>query len=1116
MNNKSNNQILRIFFTVFSLLLFIPNSLLAQSSFNFEFKDKSYESIFNEIEQKTGYKFVYNTQEINPKEQVTVSIQSKNIQGILSELFKNSDITYKISNRHIALLKIVTKTVTGVIVDDKGEPIIGATIKSKRTSKGTLSDIDGSFSIIAAEQDILSISCIGHLPQEITVNAQNNYKITMAEDQKLLNEVVVIGYGVAKKSDLTGSISQVDAESMQNYSPSTVGDLLRTSIPGMSVGYSVSAKGSSDMMIRGDNTLTAGSGPLIVVDGVIYNGDISDINPNDIDKLDVMKDASSAAVYGSRATNGVIAITTKKGKSSKPVINFNGSLGMATAANRVKPYDKDGFIRWRSDMFKSVYSATVPQTPWSPFDDPRTIDPQYLEEWMAYHSTTQDNLVDAWLSGLRLTGLEIENYKTGNSIDWEDYIFHKGLRQDYNLSLSGKKEDFSYYWSLGYMKNESLVKGDEFSTIRSRINVEGKPASFIKIGLNAQFSYRDESSVPADVSQYTKLTPYSSFYEDYGETLKLYPNDDNQALHPLLNPTYRSREQEYFTLFPKIYATVDLPFGITYTLNYTTRFVFFHNHIRDSSLHPQWRLFGGSASRENSLRREWQVDNIINWNRTFAKDHKVDITLLANAEKFRTDTEKMNNQNFSPSDILGYHDMSIGNLPEISSDDQVSTADALMARLNYGFMNKYLLTLSVRRDGSSLFGYSNPYATFPATALGWVLSEEKFFKIKFVDYLKLRASWGTNGNRDIANYAALSRILSGKSLNTDINRNPITVPTLEINTMGNRKLKWERTEAYNFALDFRLFNSILNGTIETYQMSTTDVLVNRQLPTITGFQRVYANLGEIRNRGFELSLSSTNIKRHNIEWTSNLAFSLNRNKIISITGEKYDVLDKDGNLIGQKEPDDKANNWFIGQAKDVIWDYKILGTWKTGQEEEATKWNQAPGDFKLEDVNNDGLLTDDDKQFLGYKLPRFSWTLSNTFNVFKDFEFSFVLYSLWGHKGSYDLAKHADHIEDRCNSRDIPYWTPDNQLDNYARLRSAPAKGVSYSVWFDKSYIRLENIALAYKVPSRFLHKTPISNLKFTLNVKNAAVWAKEWKFGDPEDGMRAQRIFTFGVNMTL
>ena len=909
--NLKNKHPRRIYYLFLVIIFFLASTEIAYSqvkNLSLHLTNVTLEEALAQIKQKGEYSLWYRNEEINLKKKVSLDIKNGSITQILDALFKGEDLGYIIEDKHIVIFKADEKSkatqqtgkrITGIIKDNTGEPVIGCNIMEKGTSNGTITSVNGDFSLNVAENAVLQISYIGYLTQEIPVKNNQNITVTLQEDSQILDEVVVVGYGVAKKSDLTGSISQVKAESMQNYTPSSVGDLLRNSIPGMSVGYSVSAKGNSDMMIRGDNTLTAGSSPLIIVDGVIYNGDISDINPNDIEKLDIMKDASSAAVYGSRATNGVVAITTKKGNSQKPVVNFNGSIGIATTANRVKPYDKDGFIKWRSDMFKSVYSATVPQTPWSPFDDPRTIDSQYLDQWMAYHSTTPDNLVDAWLSGLRLTGLEIENYKAGRSIDWEDYIFHNGPRQDYNISLSGKKEDFSYYWSLGYMSNESLVKGDEFSTIRSRVNIEGKPARFLKVGLNAQFSYRDESSVPADVDQYTKLTPYSSFYESDEETLKLYPNDDNQAKHPLLNSTYRSREQEYFTFFPKIYATLDLPFGITYTVNYTTRFVFYHNNIHDSSEHPEWKLFGGRASRENSLRREWQVDNIINWNKTFAQRHKVDVTLLANAEKFRNDTEKMSNQNFTPNDILGYHDMAIGNLPELSSNDEVRTSNALMARLNYGFMNKYLLTLSVRKDGSSLFGYSNPYATFPAAALGWVISEEKFFKVKFVDYLKLRASWGINGNRDITNYAALSKMLAEKSLNTDLNGNPITIPTLEINTMGNKKLKWEKTEAYNLALDFRLFNGRLNGTVETYYMSTTDVLVNRELPTITGYKRVYANLGEIRNKGFELSLSSTNMKQHNFEWTSNLIFSLNRNKIITITGEKYDVFDKDGNFLLQ-------------------------------------------------------------------------------------------------------------------------------------------------------------------------------------------------------------------------
>ncbi|NDV59691.1 SusC/RagA family TonB-linked outer membrane protein [Bacteroides sp. 519] len=1113
---------------VIIFVLFICTTLIGNAQnqrITFSENKTTIQKTFQEIEKQTGLSVDYNHSRLDTSKKINLNQTNLSLTEVLNEVLKNTGFTYTIERGHVIIKEGVSQTpanvstlyLSGVVLDEKGEPIIGANIRGKDATTGTITDIDGKFSVETTIGAVLTVSYIGYDSQDLAVTqGTNNIKITLKENQQLLDEVVVIGYGVARKTDLTGSITQVKAEDLSNYTHANVTDLLRTSIPGMSIGYNSTAKGNSDMLIRGENTLTAGSGPLIVVDGVIYNGDLSDINPNDIEKMDIMKDASSAAVYGSRATNGIVAITTKKGKSDKPIINFNGTFGISTAANRVKPYDKDGFIRWRSDMFKSAHSATVAQEPWSPFDDPRTIDSQYLNEWMAYHSTNEENMIDAWLSGLRLTGLEIENYKAGNYIDWEDHIYKTGIRQDYNLSLSGKKNDITYYWSLGYMDNTALTIGDEFSTIRSRVNIEGEPAKFLKVGLNAQFSYRDESSVSTDNSQYRALTPYSSYYEEDGITLRQYPNEDNQASHPVLTRKFRTQEKEFFTLFPKLYATVKLPFGITYTMNYTTRFVFYHDDIHDSSGHPSWGLFGGKASRENKLNREWQIDHIINWNKTLFDYHKFDITLLANAEKYRGDGSKMTNQGFYPNDNLGYHDMSIGTLPELSSDDNVRTSDAYMARLNYGFKDRYLLTLSVRRDGSSLFGYSNPHATFPAAALGWVLSEEKFFKNDVVDYLKLRVSWGVNGNRDIANYSALSKLAAEKSINAEQNGESITIPALGINTMENKKLKWEKTEAYNLGVDFRILNGILNGSVEVYNMSTTDVLVNRQLPTVTGYSRVYSNLGEVKNKGLEISLSSTNIKRHNFEWRSNFLFSMNRNKIVSITGEKSEVLDKDGNVIGWKEPDDIDNGWFIGQSKDVIWDYKILGTWKVGQEEEAAKWNQVPGDFILEDVDNDGLMTDKDKQFLGNKRPKFSWTLTNSFTLFKDLEVSFILYSLWGHKAAYDLAKHSDHVEDRKNTWDIPYWTPNNQRDDFARLKSTSAKGVKHSAWFNKSYIRLENVALAYRVPKRFFSKTPIDNLKVTFNIRNAGLWATDWKFGDPEDGTRAQRIYTFGINMTL
>ncbi len=1098
--------------------------------FSFDLKNTTVKEVLGAIENQSEFFFLYSEKIVDVNREVDINVSEVTIDKILNKIFAGTNVNYAVKGRQIVLTTPEAnlfetpstaqqqKSVSGKVTDSSGGALPGVTVLIKGTTTGTITDGDGNYTLAnVPDKAALQFSFVGMKTQEIIVGNRSSVNVILAEQNIGIDEVVAIGYGVAKKSDLTGAITQIKADEMRDYSPSNVSDLLRTSIPGLTADYSVTAKGNSSMSIRGETTLTAGSSPLIVLDGVIYNGDLSDINPDDIDRMDIMKDASSAAVYGSRATNGVIAITTKKGSGGdKPTINVSSTVGIATAANRIKPYDAEGFINWRSDMFKSVFSATVSQDPWSPFDDPRSIDQHYLSQWLAYHSTTEANMVDAWLAGLRLTGTEIENYKAGKTIDWENKIYHNGIRQDYNISLSGKKKDFTYYWSLGYMKNEALTIGDEFSTIRSRINLEGQAAKFLKVGLNAQFSYRDESSVPADNGQYSALTPFSAYFAEDNLTLRLYPNDDIQATHPLLNRTYRDREQQYYTFFPKIYSVMDLPFGITYTMNLTTRMEFYHNYAHDSSLHPLWELYGGSASRENSLKREWQIDNIVNWNRTFLESHKIDLTLLANAEKFRWNSDGMDNQGFSPNDVLGYHDMSTGTLPVLMSNDEVQTADALMARLNYGYNKKYLLTLSMRRDGSSLFGYSNPRANFPSAALGWVVTEEGFLKSEIVNYLKLRVSWGVNGNRAIPNYSALSTIASGKSLNANQSGTVIGIPTLVISTMENKSLKWERTESINLGADFNLFNGILTGSMEVYDMSTTDALVNRLLPTITGFDRIYANLGKVKNKGFELSLSSLNVKHGDFEWRSNFNFSLNRNKILSITDEKIDVLDKDGNTIGQKEPDDITNNWFIGQAKDVIWDYKILGIWKTGEEDEAAKWNQAPGDFRLQDFNSDGLLTDADKQFLGYTTPRFSWTLTNKFIISKNIEASFVLYSLWGQMSPFNLTKHDDHVEDRRNSWDIPYWTPKNQLDNFARLRSAPANGVNYSAYFDRSYIRLENIAVAYRMPKRLLNKTFVSNMKVSLSIRNAGLWAPDWKFGDPEDGTRAQRLFSLGVNLTI
>ncbi|MEO6932565.1 MAG: SusC/RagA family TonB-linked outer membrane protein, partial [Chitinophagaceae bacterium] len=417
------------------------------------------------------------------------------------------------------------------------------------------------------------------------------------------------------------------------------------------------------------------------------------------------------------------------------------------------------FVAWRTDVLNSINVNHKP----SQFDDPRTL-PAGIDSniWKGYDKST-GNALDIWLSRLKLLSIERDNYKAGKTTDWYSKMFAKGLRTDHTLSISGKREDFSYYLSGGYTDNKGVIRGDDFQTLRLRANVEAKAAKFATVGMNFQFSDRDESQVPYAWGQMVNASPYGEVYKADGITLRDSPNDDTgNNINPFLDNTYVSRLQRYNTIFGSLYAKGDLGYGFSYQVNFTPNFEFYRYFNGQSSKDFRVAARGGVATRTTQTSYNWQVDNLIKWNRTFG-EHSFDVTLLANAEKFQSWREQMDNEGFTPTDKLGYHNIGAGIKPVISSDDQYSTGDALMARLNYSFKKKYLLTASIRRDGYSAFGTQNPRATFPAVAVSWVLSEEKMMKsIEWLNYAKLRLSYGINGNRDIGRYLALSNLNTGK------------------------------------------------------------------------------------------------------------------------------------------------------------------------------------------------------------------------------------------------------------------------------------------------------------------------------------------------------------------
>ncbi|WP_222852246.1 SusC/RagA family TonB-linked outer membrane protein [Olivibacter sp. SDN3] len=1015
-----------------------------------------------------------------------------------------------ISNVHAQMLQV-----TGMVSNAEKQPINGVTVVVKGTGTATQTDEKGNFNVQAGVSGsaTLLFRMVGYEEKEIVTGSAKGLQVVLDYAENSLDEVVVIGYGTQRKKDLTGAVSQINAEKLENENPTSVQELLRANAAGLNVGYSASAKNEGSLQVRGRKSLTAGGTPLIVLDGVIYYGSLSDINPNDIETFDILKDASSAAVFGAKAANGVIMITTKRGKEGKTVINLDANYGIASMSVNQPIYAADGYLSHRENVMKSINENHQPYQ----FSDPRQLPSDIsLDQWFAYDNSSGDP-IDIWLQRLNMKQVEIDNYKQVKSIDWYDRVFQNGRRQDYTVNISNSKKELTYFWSLGYQNNEGIIVGDKFSVLRSRLNLEGRVTDFLSIGMNAQFSDRDESQVPVAWTQMVNVSPWGSEFMDDGVTLRLSPQDDPAVTaNPFLNPAYTNRLQKYTNLTSIIFAKVSLPFGINYQVNFTPRFEWYKYLNHQSSNHPNWGLQGGMATRTQSDEFTWQLDNIFKWNKTIDDIHQFDVTMLINAEKFRSWRNVIDNNNFNPSDQLGYHNIGGGTNPIVSSDDQYSTGDALMGRIFYSLKDRYMLTLSLRRDGYSAFGQANPRATFPAAALGWVFTDEDFFSSRWFNYGKLRLSYGVNGNRDIGRYAALARLTAGDYLHVGSDGTVKRIPSLEITNMSNKDLQWEKTAAYNLGLDFSLWNDRISGSIEAYNMSTTDLLVERALPPITGFTSVMTNLGEVNNKGFEITLNTLNMTRENFSWNTSVNFSLNRNKIVHLYGDMADVLDENGQVIGQRELDDITNRWFIGRDIDEIWDLNVLGVYQEHEREEAGRYGVEPGDFKLEDVNQDGNYTDADRQFQGYTTPRFRWTLRNEFTFFKRINFSFMMYSNWGQRATFNEAKNIGNgYMDRTNAYILPYWTPDNPINDFARLSSSSGSA-DYDIYRRKSFIRLDNIAASYSVPNSLLNRTGLQALKVVLSVRNAGFYAPDMFLWDPENNGPTPRTVMLGINLTL
>lgn len=1077
------------------------------------------------------------------------------------------------SNNEVQTTQQQNLTISGIVKDNVGEPIIGASIAVKGGTTGTISDIDGKFTLNVAKGAVIEVSFIGYKTQEIKVDSQKELSIVLKDDAEMLEEVVVVGYGTMRKKDLTGSVVQINPTKIADQNPSSVQDVLRGT-PGLQIGYDASAKGTdASIQLRGKNSLGTNASPMIVLDGMPFYGELSEINPDDIAQIDVLKDASSAAIYGAKAAAGVIIISTKKGKEGKPVINVSANLSVVNRSDYRDYFDAAGYLKFHQDWRKMFYTYGQGEDglygyyqakdksgnlayPQGYYDDPRLMSEAEQKAWASNLGASGIGLTEgeSYLSlfARRLefnnSPLMMENFLNGRMVDWNDETFRTGFNQDYNASISGATERVNYYLSLGYVNNEGAVQGNEYNAFRSNMKINAKITDWLEIGANVNFQDRSDGDIQVSLgSNYwdtnmLRNSPYASLYSEDGEHggYEQYPMSGlptNGGYNYYFDRQYYDLEKGYTVLNTIFNAKITLPAGFTYSFNIAPRYQWFYNRYWMSADLPDASAPSRGIDREWSKNFDWNLNNTITWDRTFG-DHHITATLVQEAEEHRYWQDRVEARNITPSDALGFHYTAGANKTQsnFKNNDTHYTAASYLGRLFYSFRDRYMLTGTFRRDGYSGFGSNNPWGNFGSVGASWVFSEESFMNNTrdWLDMGKLRLSWGTNGNRDFSSdnipegwYATLANLsLAGGNMVYYQNGNSNVVNPLYMSRLAAPNLEWEKTKAWNVGLDLSFFNGRLTANMDYYFKKTTDMIMSQRLPNFSGFGSIMANLGEVQNQGFEIALNSLNMQRKNFEWSTSVGFSINKNKINHI------YYDYDENGV---ERDDTSNGWFIGQPIGTIWYYETDGVWQNTPEDikAAALVGQKPGDPKvinhyteddqiLEDGTRVPVYNDNDKVYQGTTAPPIYWNMRNDFTIWKDFTFSFSLYSYMGHKSQAGYWLNQENGGSQVtNGFNVPareYWTPENPTNDYCRLNAAgPNTGLAGGVdkVYNRSFVRLDDITIGYTLPRKWTHKFMVDRIRLTATCKNVCTF-DNWEYGDPETGGLATRSFNFGINVTL
>lgn len=980
--------------------------------------------------------------------------------------------------------------VSGTVRDAAGGPLPGASVIQKGTSKGTAADQDGKFNLeVSSENSVLQVTFLGFESQEVKVGTQRTFSFVLKEGASAMDEVVVIGYGTQKKSDVTGALINVSAEKLTTRPVNNAFEALQGKAAGVDITSNERPGEIGKIFIRGKRSLNAGNDPLYVVDGIpLASGGIETLNPRDIESIDILKDASATAIYGSRGANGVIIVTTKSGKSGAFSLNYAGTVTFENIQDLAPQMSASDYITWRRWAY---YNSNT--TKYAPGNQPTEANDRIIFANALDDTKTLDNVLSGW-SNSQWDGSKVTN------TDWTQFAKQTGITQEHTLSASGGTQNMKSYISFGYLNNQGTQVGQSYERYNAKISVDITPKPWFNMGgsITASLSQQDygfsrtgqsSNSGPTSIYDAAKqIINVAQPYNDNGAVI-MYPGG-NSGIYTVINEVGKSNDsRQFLRVLGSFYAGVDFGKmintldGLKYRMNFGPDYSNRRQGIyidKSSAV----RLGGTSyASLALNRRLSWTLDNIVTYDKKFGS-HKIGLTLLQSASSYNAETANMSEENVPKASYL-WNNMGAVDITATTSKATMgsglteSNMASYMGRVNYSLLDRYLLTLSGRYDGSSVLAPGHKWSFFPSAALGWRIDQESFMQSQSVfDQLKLRLGVGTTGNSAVSPYQTIGQVQSfyipfGGVANALAYATNEPYYTSSQVSLANPNLGWESTTQYNLGLDFSILKGRISGTIDVYKSRTTDLLMDMVIPTLTGYPRTMANVGESKNHGIDISMDILPIKTKDFSWNINVNTAYQKDEIVMLANGKQDMID---------------NTWFIGQSISVYYGLQSDGLWQESDKEEMDKFNAnghtfSVGMVKPVDVKQDYKINSEDRVILGNQLPSWTLGLNNTF-TFKNLELAFTLYGRFG----YMISTGGEGQLGMYQQRQIDYWTPENTDAEWQKPIYSQSGGDPYSGLLgfrDASFLKLRNVSLGYYLPSRICKTIGVNNLKVYAQAKN-------------------------------